>query len=285
MTQYLFDRQCTVQMGTVKVDKLRVQFKIEKQETELPGTAEIKVWNLSRDTRNKMVSQGIVPVILMAGYAGNLGLLFNGDILPSGIGVERSGPDWITEFKVGDGLLSHQTDRIQMPFSKGTAIKDVLAGIIGQFKGIDTKQALADLKSGKIPLGGMQQQLQNGTVASGRSIDELKKWCKTQGIACTVVDGHLELAPDSETSTGGAWPQELVPDLTPKTGLIGSPEPTKDRFVKLKCLLRPEIKPNRRIKVSWSIHPMGLFVRALKVTHTGDTRGQEWYTEVEGRAL
>jgi hypothetical protein len=280
----LFNRACTVQMGTVLVSGLRTQFKIEKTEQVTPSSAEITVWNLKRATRARMIQQS-VPLVLMAGYGKDLGLLFNGDVAPSGIGVMRSGPDWLTTFKVADGLLSYQTDRVQISIPRNQTVQQVLTQALQQFRNLNVQQTLANLRSGATPIAGTFQQFLNGSAVSGRGLDEVQRICKSVGLRCTVVDGQLEIFPDTPTSQSGAYPGETIPDLTPQTGLIGSPEPTKNAFIKFRCLLRPEIKPLRRVRVVWSVHPEGLYVRAAKVTHLGDTRGQEWYTDVEGTAL
>ena len=294
----LFNRQCIVQMGTVLVNGLRVQFKIDKHDAAVPSSAEISVWNLARETRARIVAQseltvmrnnknfpGGIPVILMAGYGTDLSQLFNGDIMPYGLSIVRSGPDWLTKFKVGDGMLSYQTDRVQASVPKGSSIKQIILQLLKCFHGVDTKKVFVDIMSGKIPLTGAFQQLFNAGALSGRAMDEMNRLLARQGLKCTVVDGSLEFTPLDPAAKSLAWPADLIPDLTPRTGLIGSPEAAKDKFIKFRCLLRPAIKPNRMVRVVWSEHPAGLYIRAQKITHTGDTRGQEWYTDVEGKAV
>lgn len=274
----LFNRQATVQMGTVFVDGLRVQFKVEKQDQVVPSHAEVTVWNLARETRAKMVGQ-TVPLVLSAGYEGGVEQLFNGDVMPLGVSVSRNGPDWLTTFKVGDGLLSYQTDRVQIPIAANTSITDALKQTLGALKNIDVKKTISDLVSGKVTVEGTFQQFTKGSAVSGRAIDEANRLANAIGYKLSVTDGQLEMR------KFGAFAAEFVPDLSPETGLIGSPEVTKERFIKFRALLRPKIKPGRRVRVTSASHPTGLYIVARRVTHVGDTRGQEWYTDVEGQAL
>jgi hypothetical protein len=69
----------------------------------------------------------------------------------------------------------------------------------------------------------------------------------------------------------------------PKTGLIGSPQLGEiDKLdtgrLEVKCLLRGELKPQGFIQIE-SESANGLYV-VEKLIHTGDTYGQEWYSQV-----
>jgi hypothetical protein len=279
----LFDRRAQLQMGTIVVTGLRIQFKVEKHDTTVPSTATITVWNLARTTRDKIAASS-QPVILAAGYGEDIDQLFNGDVPDYGISVSRNGPDWLTTFKVGDGLRCYQTDRVQIPLPANMRVQDALAEVLKQIKSADSTKAIASLQ--KMNIQSQFQQLLNHSVASGRVMDEANRIAHSVGMKVNIVDGQVEVTKLTEDSPNGAEPEDLVPFLSPETGLISAPEATgKKKFIKFKCLLRPWIRPMRRVKVSWSVRPKGLFVRAKRVTHTGDTRGQEWYTEVEGEAL
>jgi hypothetical protein len=83
--------------------------------------------------------------------------------------------------------------------------------------------------------------------------------------------------------------------VSPKNGLIGVPEQTQEG-VTFRTLLDPRIKLMTMVKIDNSYirqmrQEIGQYpalldqdgqYQAYKVCHIGDTRGQEWYTEVEG---
>jgi hypothetical protein len=103
---------------------------------------------------------------------------------------------------------------------------------------------------------------------------ELQKLGASIGYDVHIHDGKLEMIKRK------GYVSELVPYLTAKTGLIGSPEPGKDGVLKFKSLLQPKIKIFRRVKIE-AESVKGTYI-IKKITHTGDTHGQEWYTECEG---
>ena len=280
--QEQFNRVCIVQMGTVQVQGLRTQFKVVKNNDEAPNTAEISVWNLAETTRQAILtfanSVGNVPVILQAGYGTPLAaqVLFAGDILPYGLSITRNGPDWLMTFKAGDGLSSYRSDRISLKAPPGMSASALIQQIMGQFKGIDTKDAMA--KIGGMLTGGVQQ-FTKGTVVTGGAMQELNRLLKSYKVRATCQDGKLDVAPIDSYVAGAS-----APSLSSATGLLGSPTPGKDRFVKFKCWLRPEIKVWRQVFVTAGSPPKTTILTAHKVEHTGDTRGPPWYTEVEGKA-
>lgn len=279
--QEQFDRHAVVQMGSTQIEGLRVQFKIEKNNDEAPNSASITVWNLASTTRGKILLEaqkpGGVPVVLTAGYGSNLSVLFNGDIIPLGLSVVRSGPDWLTTFKAGDGLGSYRSDRLKLSVPKGMDIGSVVQQILGQFKGVKTDDVKAKING---LLTGKPQAFSKGSAFSGGCLQELNRLLKGHGLLCTSQDGKLDVATIGKPTP----PVGVVPALSSATGLIGSPEPSKDNFVKFKCLLRPEIRIQRQVQVTAGSPPVVKLITVFRLTHMGDTRGQEWYTDIEGQA-
>ena len=278
MDQELFNRKASVQMGTIAIEGLRVQFKVEKNNDDAPNSAEVTVWNLARPTRERMLAAKSVPIMLNAGYGDEMSLLFMGDILPLGISVARQGPDWLTTFKAGDGLDSMRSDRISIKVPAGADFKKTLMDLLGQFKKTDTKDAAAKISNGVTVLSDAITKFASGTVLSGGATTELNRLLKPSGLRASVQNGKMDISP-----IAGFVREVMVPALSPSTGLIGSPEPTKDGFVKFKALLRPQINVSRQVKITCESHPSGIFVTVHRLTHIGDTRGQEWYTEIEGK--
>lgn len=92
-------------------------------------------------------------------------------------------------------------------------------------------------------------------------------------------------------------PTDEVINLSPESGLIRTPEQT-DNGVKAKCLLNPLLNLNKMVYidnalVKEQVHSVGQYYprlrgngvyRILTLTHTGDTRGNDWYTEFTGIA-
>src|SRR5699024_6702762 len=86
-------------------------------------------------------------------------------------------------------------------------------------------------------------------------------------------------------------PDDTILDIGPETGLIGSP--TQIEYgIKFKCLLNPLITTNTLVHIDnkkiegyryqqgQAIHELdnqGIY-RVIKLTHYGDSRGNDWYT-------
>jgi hypothetical protein len=61
---------------------------------------------------------------------------------------------------------------------------------------------------------------------------------------------------------------------------LGSPaEKTKPQTLKVKALLMPELRPGQLFQLN-SIAHLGAY-KCRKVTHSGDTHGGDWQTEIE----
>lgn len=75
-----------------------------------------------------------------------------------------------------------------------------------------------------------------------------------------------------------SYTNDIATLLDKESGLIGSPEKT-DTGYKAKSLLRSGINPNTYVEIK-SRKINGFFI-AKKVEYEGDTRGTNWYTNLE----
>ena len=125
----------------------------------------------------------------------------------------------------------------------------------------------------------IQGNVSTGFVGSGRASEALTAALARAGLVWSIQDGQLDVHAPGEAGV------MTVPDLSPSTGLIGSPEfaappkPGKPQRIKFRCLLRPEIRP-RSLVVLRSARHSGTF-RVEKVTHSGDARAVPWYSDAE----
>jgi hypothetical protein len=74
----LYQREYSIQFDTTKITGLRVGFHVKKSLSKEPNTAEVKIYNLSENTRHKLQSKG-TPFVLSGGYVGSSGVLFSGN--------------------------------------------------------------------------------------------------------------------------------------------------------------------------------------------------------------
>lgn len=214
----LFNRRAVLQMGTLRVEGLRIAFKIEKDDEPEPNAGEISVWNLSRHTRARLAEQTL-PVILEAGLGEDIAQVFSGDIRPRGISSGRDGPDWVTTLRAGDGTEAFRKARIQKSLKKGAKLKDGLVVLLKSF-GDGAKAAIKKAVAGDFD--GALEEFVDGAVFSGASGKELERLLAANGYTYSIQDGQVQVV-----EKDGVTPEQAIL-LTPDTGLVGSPEPGKE---------------------------------------------------------
>ena len=165
--------------------------------------------------------------------------------------------------KLGDGERAFRFARANLSFSPGTAKSTViraiaLAGGIG----------VGNVESVIASVPGVYSQ---GYVASGRWSDAFHKVVTGNGLEWSIQDNEVQLI---QLNT---FLSASIPDITPDSGLVGSPEmgtpekKGKPALVKAKFLLR-DVKPGGRFNLR-SLRYNGL-VGAKKVEYEGDTHAE-----------
>jgi hypothetical protein len=282
--QLLFNRKIRVTIATpikgdfaavstnvVEIENLRVQFKVDKGLGKEPNQCEVVVTNLSPERRAQVQTRG-GKFILQAGYESGIRQLFIGDIRT--LDHLRDGPNWHTKISSGDGERAFRFARVNESFKGGVTVGDV----------VNVLASALGLGLGNVPLvvDQLSAQYVNGFSAFGSASRELTRVLSGQKLSWSVQDGELLILRDNE-DTG-----RMIPDLSPSSGLIGSPEfgaaeKNKGPVVKFKSLLDGRIKPGGRVKLN-SLRYTGE-VRVTKLSHSGDTAGGDWYTACEGEPL
>ena len=257
-----------ISVNTIEITQMRVQFKVEKSLGKDPNKAEVSISNLSAESRCKLSKTKNGKFILQAGYVQGTGQLFIGDIRQ--VDHIQDGPSWYTRLTSGDGERSFRFARVKESFKAGTPVADVISKLA----------TASGLATGNLSLAltGLTTQYVNGYTSFGSVARELTRVLNSVGLDWSIQDGELQfLRTDQDVGL-------LIPDLTPDTGLIGSPEfnydeKSKGFLLKAKCLLQPRIKPGGRVHITSERYKGD--VKVKKVVHTGDTHGQEWYSELE----
>lgn len=278
----LFDRRCKVLVGPppkVKVYTLqtirrleisdhRMSFKIIKDKEPSPNNVEILIYNLAEPSRKAFEEKG-ARIILLAGYSEQTSQIASADITTCN--SQKIGPDWVTKIEAADGDRSFKHARVKESYTPGTPISAVLTKTL-QALGLDPGTSLARV-------GQIAGQFSSGYVQNTRASTELTKLLKSHDHEWSIQDGRVEVLKKGEALA------ELAPIISPDTGLIGSPElgtPTKkDKkgVLKVRSLLQPRIRPGQKFQLKTRAHD-ATYV-AKKVTHIGDTFGNDWYTDIE----
>ena len=276
----------------ILIENLRMTFDIKKTSTSDYNTGKFEIFNLNRNNR-LAVNDTDMTVTVIAGYAGNVGTLYVGDVIFATSGIPR--PETKLTIESNDG---HRTiHQLKFPCSYGAGIgaKQIIKDICKK-TGVGVKNVKwSDLPDAKYIQGfsfrGMAKQL-------------LDNVCNYAGIEWSIQDGQLQFLSNGNPN------QNRVISLSPSTGLIGSPEGLQDigrellrdtkgalhtakheiqawkkqkprrldeHGLKVECLLCPSAEPGGVVEVESSDYQRALW-RIVDVHHTGDTHGDEWKT-------
>jgi hypothetical protein len=281
----LFDRRCKLLVGQppkadvytlqtvnrLEISGLRIGFKIIKDSQPQPNNVEISIYNLSASSRAALEEKGC-RILLLAGYADQISQIASADVRIAQ--SQKLGVDWVTKIEAGDGERAIKFARVKESWAPGTPVSEIISKTVSALM-LDPGNALAKAKQ-------ISAQYSSGYVQNAKASDELTTLLEPHGYEWSVQDGRIEVLKKNE-----ALP-ETAPLLSPDTGLIGAPEmgtPAKageKPVLKVRSLLQPRIRPGQRFQLR-SASRNGVFL-AKKVTHAGDTFGNDWYTDIEATA-
>jgi hypothetical protein len=290
----LFNREIEINAGGLRIANrsltgeskpiLRVVFKIEKTLQKDPNTAELTIYNLSKESRvalgeqdpNTIALRNIVTTTILAGYYGNADLIFTGDLEYGA--SNREGTEWVTTLQSADGGRQFRSARINLSFDSGTLLNDVLK-TGAEALGVGLGNITTELAKGA-PRSSAQQYVK-GLVLSGQASTELDKIIKRAGFNWSIQDGQIQLI-----RPGGVLnPNEAIL-LQQGTGLIGVPELGDKGVIMARSLLQPDLTPGKKVQIRSGLRSNGqydldAFFRVDKSVITGDTWGTDWYTDIE----
>jgi hypothetical protein len=270
---------------------LRVVFKCEKFFWSTLWFGEVEIYNLNPPTQNTVLTQGMA-VQLQAGYVnGNYGQIFTGNLFQ---------PLWDRENVVDFKTILHIIDGLGMLDQKITNLT--------QQAGYDYPAFIASLAANaQIETGGLMNMggktFPRGRSAFGTPDKFLKEITRDLNAQYWIGDGQLNVGSiDDESATD---PNDALV-ITPATGLVGQPQSIlvatpqlNQSGVSFRTLLNPGItikKPPNLMMVKLDNSAVRLqkaqigemptlpdqdgIYKVIGVRHWGDTRGNDWYTDV-----
>lgn len=252
-------------------EALRIQFTIVKSLKREPNTAKITIYNLSEDSRVAFQEKDL-PTILEAGYIENRQTIFQGELT---FGQNKlDDVNWTTTLQAGDGVKQFKSARINQAIRGPAKATDVLR-TAAQALGVGLGNIQEKIAQGSVR--GVLEEFANGIVLSGKAERQLTKVARSLGYAWSIQDGELLFLED------GASKVATLVRLNSRSGMIGSPEAGDGGIVRVRSLLQPELVPGRQINIE--SRQVNGFFRVEKSTFVGDTRGQDWYVDVEARPV
>ncbi|RJT45656.1 hypothetical protein [Rahnella woolbedingensis] len=256
-----FELQLLDQNGQgVSLSDFKVTFHIQWADTKWPRVAEVKVYNLSTDTTNKILGQEFSKIRIIAGYDGipaavdasqvgvvqdiqseqvgqsngqNFGLIFDGDIRFTVTGKDNVTDSWVLIQAIGD----HEAflfARTKTTLAAGYTVADLHQVTMQGFNAFGVTQGITgDMPTTVFPRG---RVLYN---ASRNVMDNIAKQCNA---TWQLVDGQVQMVPEDK------YIHEAIV-LNADTGLIGMPQQTMGAGVNVRCLINPNIRINGLIQL------------------------------------
>ena len=286
MSNLYFNRVCKVTVlnrQALTVIDHRIKFEITKSIRQQENAGKIEIYNLSQSTRKKITLEESI-VQLQAGYENNGGIIQIGQGTICQVSSIRDKTDIISRILVKDGLTNIKNTVLTVSYENDVNLGDLMNKIASEaklsFKSVGLNTAIS-VKGGYVMVGGIDKQLNELALSFDFT------WSIQNGVLLAVGSKQTNM-------------QQILL-LTPTSGLILNPETLKKpsqnlralksdglvasdiNLYNVQALLQPQLQLNDVIAVE-SEDLSGKF-RVQKIVHTGDTRGNDWYSDLEVRAL
>ncbi len=276
---------------------LHVVFNIQKHGWVVPNFSEISVYNLAPDLENLIIKQGML-VRVEAGYVnGAYGIIYEAPIFQ---------PMWARENSVSSKLTLRCIDAQSVIYQNHVATVGVLKHQKDMILDMSSRSRKPfELKEENMSEDLVDNQLVKPKVFFDEPIYYMRKYAQQSGTLPSLIDLDAYITKPQDPVSESALTNALV--VSPgKGGLIGVPQQTQDG-VSFTCLLNPMINifrtkkdkkarcmliklENSSIKQaalvpmqeSYSRLDKNYVYKVIGVTHVGDTRGNNWYSQVIG---
>lgn len=268
------------------LSNLKFDFSVMSADYQSPNHARIRVFNLAPDTMKKIQGE-YQQVVLQAGYEGaSFGIIFQGTIKQFRLG-RLSAIDTFLEILAGDSDIGYNFGVVNKTFAKGSTLNDMM------------KEASLQMGAKLVEFPNVSNpSLIRGRVGFGMARDMARQVSDTVGSTWSIQQGEVQVIPLTKYLPGD------IVEINSLTGMIGIPELT-DEGVRVRTLLNPRLRIGARVRLNnkditqldiKSIVPFNVRVgklfqaplanaadglyRVYTLDHSGDTRGNEWYSDM-----
>lgn len=273
--------------AATELSDLRCVFKISRGDLQTPNSARVRVYNVSETTKQR-IEKEFTRLVLQGGYEGNFGIIFDGTIKQVRRGRE-SQTDTYLDITAADGDSAYNFAVVNTTLAAGSTASDHVAAACTAMNPYGVTQGYTlELPTNPLP---------RGKVMFGMARDFMRWTARTQQAVWSIQDGKTIMVPETSYMPGE------IPVVTAETGMVGLPEQTQNGIT-IKMLLNPSVKigrlinidnasvqryeyslnvgqqaQNERIQQQAKLQEDG-FYYVMIAEHSGDTRGNEYYTEV-----
>lgn len=275
---------------------LRITFEITQKDSSTPNVARIGIYNLSSSSTQPAFYRG-KTVTVSAGYASSASyVLFKGQIQQTrNLRVDTT--DTVLAILATDGSEPRNYAVVNKTLSKGHTHKDRFQACFDAMKQISPRLTLGYVAEAALT----KTKFSRGAALFGNARQMLRELCFATGTSWSIQNGRLQILENKKALPGGA----IV--LNRNTGLVGLAVQTI-QGIEGQCLLNGRIvvgctvqidersiqqaefdpsiagAPNNAQLQAFGVAADGRY-KIFVVGHTGDTRGEPFYTSFVGVAL
>jgi len=259
-------------------DNIRFTFRVEKRIDRVYQFAEITIYNLSADTETDILQNG-QQIVLEAGYKnGNFGLIFQGFIRQPIRGKE-DGTTYYLKLICIDGDDALNLGVCDFVLSNGQTAQQIAERVAR------SASIPFDIKiNGELP----QQATARAKIFFGQPKDFLRSLALNNNAFFYFDNGVANISALDQP------PPPVVPNLNYQSGMIGFPAQT-DQGVQVKTLINTNLLINNWFHLNnknvilnqlefgtpQTLLDLDGVYRIIGITATGDTRGNDWYYDIE----
>jgi hypothetical protein len=300
-------RQCAVTFAYIgktydaNEGSIRVRFKIKQSTLNQPNTATILLTNQNPGLAKALCAPQAEGsnVSISAGYVGNMGLIFQGDLRKAIYGRENP-TDTMTTILASDGGQAQTYAQVNKTLPPGSTPNDIV------------NTSIAALKQFGVGLGFVGPSVQLSTPVYPRSIalfgmawKLMNDVAKSKGATASIQNALVHLVTPNDAIPGGAT------ELNTLTGLIGMPT-LETGGLYARSLINPQLKFHSLVHIDeslvqgmlpqllsdGSIDPNYLpnainmaavagdgIYRIYRIDVDADTRGTPWYQDLAMNVL
>jgi len=282
----------------------RVTFNVANADFETPNNASIRIYGLSRDTINSLITKDEYQFVsLSAGYVdGAFGVIFAGEIKQYKHGKDDTTSMYL-DILAADGDIAYNQTTLNESIAAGQETPQSAIQAIADKMNLNTVYGL--------PLStGIYNPNIRGKVRFGMAKKYLRNVTRSIDFGWSIQQGKLNIVHNN-----GYLDNEVV-DINYASGLIGSPEQT-DEGIAITCLLNPKLRIGGLVRLNNELITNTVFSKApgapspynqykgyqylaplapddiygdgiyriFVVEYEGDTRGNNWYSNLVGLSM
>lgn len=244
---------------------------------------DVIIYNLNDPTAQSMIQYGMTCVV-EAGYMDTgFGTVYQGTIFQP-MWEKENGTDWKLTLRCVVGIPENTDNIINHTVQRGISQRKLVAQMLGAAK-YPIQLNASEFKN--------EDPMLRATTYFGQPADLLQNVADANDCLLWFTHLHANMHQINEGKTTTQWEYGL------DNGLVGTPQQT-DRGIRITVLLNPQIqilhqiKLKRNVAIKQIVRQFGVLPSYASIItqdytyvigsirHYGDTRGNDWYTEVVG---